>query len=350
MTDRNSLMHRAVVAVALVLGCTARTRDVETATTQTVKLETLRSLSTAGLRGLSVVSDEVVWASGSGGTVLRTTNGGATWDVNVVPGADSLDFRDIHAFSAANAVAMATAGRIYRTLDGGLSWNVVYAATDTSVFLDAVSFWDSQHGVVMGDPIGGAFLILLTDDGGASWHQLPPDRAPRALEGEAAFAASGTCLTVWGNHHAWFGTGGGAVARVFRTADRGQSWTAASTPLVAGDASAGIFSVAFEDSVNGVVAGGDYRVPNGTGPNVAFTRDGGRTFTLAEPQPGQYVSAIANAPAHMLVAAGIAGTIYQPSSAHGWSRVDSAEVNSLAFSRSRGWVVGPKGFVGRIVP
>jgi photosystem II stability/assembly factor-like uncharacterized protein len=326
----------------------ARTARVES--TPPIALQLQNSGTTASLRGLSVVSDRVVWASGSGGTVLRTVDGGATWSVHQVAGADSLDFRDVHGFSADEAVAMATAGRLYRTSDGGRSWRVVYAASDTSVFLDAVSFWDAKHGIVMGDPIDGTFLILLTDDGGESWQELPKSRSPRSLENEAAFAASGTCLTVWGSDHAWFGTGGAGVARVFRSTDRGRSWTAASTPLIAGNASAGIFSVAFENAMNGTVAGGNYRMPASANENLAYTNDGGRTFTLYEKRPPQYLSAIAltSPPTTMTIGVGTAGITYASHSATGWSMLDSAAWNAIGFSDKAGWVVGPDGRVGRI--
>jgi photosystem II stability/assembly factor-like uncharacterized protein len=54
----------------------------------------------ASLRGLCAVSAKVVWASGTRGTFLRTIDGGATWQVGTVQGAENLDFRDVDAFDA----------------------------------------------------------------------------------------------------------------------------------------------------------------------------------------------------------------------------------------------------------
>lgn len=339
----------AILSMMLLVAACGRARPDDVEPRQPMRVEVLNTGTTASLRGVSVVSDRIVWASGSAGTVLHTTDGGTTWSVTRIPGADSLDLRDIHAFSAEAAIAMATAGRLYRTTDAGRHWQVVYAAIDTSVFLDAVSFWDAQHGIVMGDPMAGAFLILLTDDGGLTWQALPHDRSPKALDGEAAFAASGTCLAVWGRRHAWFGSGGAGAARLFRSEDRGRSWTASSTPLVSGEA-AGIFSVEFVDSLNGIVAGGNYKMPASPLENLASTQDGGRSFTLYEKRPPQYLSVVASsgAPMHILVTAGIAGITYATHSAGDWTTLDSAETNSLAFSKSYGWAVGPKGWVGRI--
>src|SRR3546814_5550426 len=49
-----------------------------------------------------------------------------------------------------------------------------------------------RRGWLLGDPEAGRFQVHATDDGGRSWRLLPD--GPRAVEGEAAFAASGTCI------------------------------------------------------------------------------------------------------------------------------------------------------------
>jgi photosystem II stability/assembly factor-like uncharacterized protein len=324
--------------------------------------------STASLRGLSVQGDNVIWASGTEGTVLRTTDGGRTWNVRKVMGAENLDLRDVHAFNANVAVAMATAGRLFRTTDGGATWQTVYAAADTTVFLDAISFWDESHGIVLGDPMperassirGNAsepvprdsvarrFLILLTEDGGRTWSELPSRVSPRAEPGEAAFAASGTPLAVAGDRHAWFGSGAGTSARLFRSENRGRTWEATTTPVEAGAPSAGIFAVVFSDTLNAVIAGGDYRRPAAGTRNVAFTRDGGRTFATPGALPAQYVSTIAWANGRVLMAGGIAGIVYSPVDHFQWQVVDAGNWNSLAASEKHVWAVGPEGRVGRI--
>ncbi len=312
-------------------------------------MEAQQSGTTASLRGLSVVSDRVVWASGANGTVLRTLDSGASWQTIPVSNATTLDLRDIHAFNETSAVAMATAGRLFRTADGGTHWTQVYASSDTSVFLDAISFWDASHGIVIGDPIAGAFLILLTDDGGVTWRELERSGSPVALPGEAAFAASGTALAVAGRQHVWFGTGGATQARVFRSEDRGRRWSAASTDIVAGNASSGIFSVAFSDTLNGVIAGGDYRQPSAVNSNLAVTRDGGRTFIASRARPLQYLSALAwHSPPLTLLGAGTAGVVYSAPGASGWTTLDAGEWNALGEGTRYTWVAGPTGRIARI--
>src|SRR5262249_30613636 len=146
--------------------------------------------------------------------------------------------------------------RIYRTGDGGESWKLVYEQKTRGVFFDAIAFWDRQHGIVVSDPVDGHFALFTTDDGGASWSDVPSAGMPPALPKEGAFAASNSCLTVEGESNVWFVTGGASVARVFRSTDRGKTWKVAETAMHPANASTGLFSVAFRDARNGVAVGG----------------------------------------------------------------------------------------------
>ena len=177
---------------------------------------------TARLRGVSAVSERVAWASGSGATVLRTTDGGATLNkLNVTT--ETLDFRDIDAIDAQTAYVLSIgngpASRIYKTTDAGATWTLQFKNDDPKAFLDAMSFWDAKHGIVFGDSVDLQFYILTTEDGGATWRRVPPANLPPALGNEGAFAASGTNIAVFGKTHAWIGTGAAAKARVLRTSD-----------------------------------------------------------------------------------------------------------------------------------
>ena len=372
--SESSLMRITVCVLMIASGVACSSmpavqRGAESVRTDaTFRLEMLPTGTTASLRGLSVVNDRIIWASGTDGTVLRTTDGGKTWSVRKIMAPTIIDIRDIHAFDANVAIAMATAGRLFRTTDGGATWQTVYVASDTSVFLDAVSFWDDAHGIVLGDPMpervfsvrenasgmvpddpmAKHFLILLTDDGGRSWRELPPRWSPQAEPGEAAFAASGTPLAVAGRRHAWFGTGGSSVARVYRTDDLGRTWQVAVSPIDAGARSAGIFAVVFTDTSNGVIAGGDYTQPSAARPNLAFTRDGGRTFSAPNSVPAQYISTVAWTNGRTLMAAGIAGIAYSPVDTFHWRVLDTGNWNTLIAGESYVWAAGPDGRVARI--
>jgi photosystem II stability/assembly factor-like uncharacterized protein len=271
------------------------------------KPQTHPSNTTESLRGVSAVSKNIAWASGTHGTYLRTTDAGRTWLPAQVPGAAALDFRALVAFSADEAFLMSAGpgdqSRIYHTTDAGQHWQLQFTNTNPKGFFDSMAFWDPTHGIVLGDPIPDQsskessketgqlkFELLITSDG-QTWTHLPPAQLPPAIEGEGAFAASNTCLALM-DSNIWFATGGRA-ARVFHSPDRGQTWQVFDTPIVHGPDSAGIFSIAFRDPNHGVIAGGDYKHPDQDGPNLAFTNDGGKTWTLSQIHPQAYFSAAA---------------------------------------------------------
>jgi photosystem II stability/assembly factor-like uncharacterized protein len=316
--------------------------------------------TTASLRGLSVAGG-AVWASGTQGTVIRTTDDGKTWSVMTVPGAEKLDFRGVHAFDASSAVIMSSGpaqdgqARIYRTSDGGKSWTQVYQEKTPGVFFDAIAFWDRKHGIVLSDPVGGRFALFITGDGGVTWTPLRPSVMPPALANEGAFAASNSCLTVQGESNVWFSTGGAQVARVFHSSDRGKSWSVAETPLHPTNASSGIFSLAFQDDKFGVAAGGDYAHPERSDlPNLLLTSDGGRTWRPGPPTDpaGLYLSSITfvpappNSSAKPIRAAGITGLYFVSIGEPGaWVQENTENLNSVVYAKNGSWAVGSKGTV-----
>ena len=309
----------------------------------------------ARLRGVSAVSDRVAWASGSASTVLRTSDGGATWQRLTVT-TDQLDFRDIDAIDARTAYVLSIgngpASRIYKTTDAGATWSLQFKNADPKAFFDAMSFWDRDHGIVIGDSIDGQFCIMTTDDGGRVWQRVPASSLPPALENEGAFAASGTNIAVFGQSHAWIGTGAAAKARVLRTTDRGHTWKISETPLVAGP-SAGIFSVAFRDAQHGVVVGGDYKKENEAVDNLAATDDGGATWKLMKGLSG-FRSAVAYVPGTTsLVAIGPSGADYSTDDARNWTRIEGPGFDTLSFARGKGqvtgWGAGVRGSLGELI-
>ena len=133
--------------------------------------------SRASLRGVSAIDATTCWASGSDGTVLRTVNGGRSWQSVGVPEAESLDFRDIHAIDRDRALVLSAGlpAKIYRTEDGGTTWSECYSNQDEGVFFDAFDFWDEKRGVAFSDPVAGHLLIIVTRDGGQRWQPVDRD-------------------------------------------------------------------------------------------------------------------------------------------------------------------------------
>ena len=308
----------------------------------------------ASLRGVSAVDARTVFASGSGGTWLATTDGGIAWHASQVPGAETVYFRGIWA-SDARTIFLMSAGsgdksRIYRTGDAGAHWTLLFTNADPQGFFDAIAFWDAQHGIVVGDPVDGRAAVLTTDDGGATWQRRAP---PAALPNEGSFAASNTCLTLLGNREAWFATGGPGAARVFHSRDRGRSWTVATTPIRHDGASAGIFSLAFRDARHGIAVGGDYSKDSEDRQNIALTNDGGSTW-VAPPGPGPkgFRSAVAWLPGRKLwIATGTSGSDVSGADGKTWKPFDSGAYHAMSFVPSgEGWAVGPQGRIARFQP
>jgi photosystem II stability/assembly factor-like uncharacterized protein len=310
--------------------------------------------STARLRGLSAVSEKVAWASGSQGTVVRTLDRGATWQQVGPPGTTDLQFRDIEAFDKNRAVILSIgpgdSSRIYVTSNGGQTWDLTFVNPDPNAFYDCMTFFDKKRGLALSDPPpeGGKFRILATDDGGRTWHLVDPAGMPPALPGEAGFAASGQCITSKG-HTAWFGTGGGAQARVFRSDDRGRTWTVAATP-VRSSPTAGIFSLAFRDERHGLAVGGDFLAPAASPANFAATSDSGRSWTLVPGAPPQYRSGSTWVDGHTAVAVGPTGSDVSTDQGATWLRFDNGSFDTTDCAGPNAcWASGEQGRAAYLV-
>lgn len=307
---------------------------------------------TARLRGVSAINDRVAWASGSKSTVLRTSDGGATWTRITVTN-DSLEFRDVDAIEEQTAYLLSigngAASRIYKTNDAGATWTLQFQNEDPRAFLDAMSFWDRDHGIVIGDSIDRQFYILTTTNGGREWTRVPPDKLPPAQVNEGAFAASGTNIAVYGKSYAWIGLGSAERARVLRTTDGGRTWKVFDTPIKSNQSS-GIFSIAFRDEKHGVIVGGDYQKEKEASNNLAITSDGGQTWKLVAGLTG-FRSVVAYVPGtKMLVAIGPAGGEYSLNDGHTWKLIEGPGFDTFSFAPHQkfGWGAGAAGTIGRM--
>ena len=314
----------------------------------------------AEFRGLSAATGKIAWASGSRNTYARTTDGGETWQVASLAEKESLDFRDVEAVNADIAyllsIGSGTKSRIYKTTDGGKHWTAQFISKNPKAFLDAFAFWDPRNGVAVGDPVDGRAMILRTTDGGTHWVQVPAANLPPALEGEGCFAASGTIIAVQGKNHAWFATGGAVKSRVFRSTDQGLTWAVSDTPVIAGQSSCGIFSIAFKDARGGILVGGDYRKVEEARDNIAKTTDGGRTWNLIKDSGmGGFRSCIAYLPGSKgmsLIATGPAGTDFSHDGGMHWTKYDTQGFHALSLAKSKpaGWAAGAGGRIATMGP
>jgi photosystem II stability/assembly factor-like uncharacterized protein len=306
------------------------------------------SNTTENLRGLSAVSPSVIWASGTHGTYLRTVDGGTTWTAGHVEGAENLDFRDVQAFSADEAYLLAAGpgdqSRIYKTTNAGKNWFMQFTNTEPKGFFDCMAFWDRTHGIALGDPLDGEFELITTEDG-EHWRPMSEAAGPRSLSQEGAFAASGTCVVTQGTNNIWFVTGGFS-ARVFRSANRGQTWSATDLPVVKDNASAGAFSLAFDGQGRAVIGGGDYQHPERT-PTLTYSDDGGFTWQNLPFGQQSYFSAVAVDPANHrhLLAVGSAHAAYADDLGSGiWKAWWDLNLNAATYlGHGEAIAVGPQG-------
>jgi photosystem II stability/assembly factor-like uncharacterized protein len=311
--------------------------------------------TTAHFRGLAAVSATTAWVSGytaTDGVVMRTTDGGATWQDVSPPGAGGLQFRDISAFDANDAVAMSignntTDFRIYVTHDGGQSWDLTFANSESTAFYDCMSFFNRKVGLAISDPPDGVhFRVIATDDGGMNWYvtglQMP------AAPGAYAFAASGECLTTDHGHRAWFGSGG-SEASIFRSDDRGVTWTKSPTPLLVGPSS-GVNGIAFNGQNRGIAVGGDFLFPTSSPDSLARSFDGGSNWSLAPGAPTEYRSGVAWVDGHTAIAVGLSGSDVSTDFGATWQRFDASSLDTVDCPRPTAcWSSGANGRVAYLV-
>jgi len=319
-------------------------------------LEPQESHTEALLQAVSPVSDDVVWVSGHQGTYSRTTDGGTTWETAVVPGADTLQFRDVHAASASEAWLLSAGpgelSNIYHTDDAGATWSLQWTNPEPDGFYDCLEFWDANRGALYGDAVDGGLRIMRTEDGGKTWTRVPDDDVPPAGEAEGGFAASGTCLTVGDEGRAWISTGNADPSRVLVTSDYGRSWQARSQPIPGGEGG-GLFSVSFRDSQHGVVFGGSLSPDAEPGPRVAVSNDGGMSWTVAgDPTIGGAIFGGAWVPGTIpptMVVVAPSGSEYSVDGGLTWLPVDSEAYWGIGFaSADAGWLVGPGGRITKV--
>ena len=318
------------------------------------KWELQKSGVDTSIRALCAVDEKVCWFGTGKGTIGKAVDGGKTWKRFVVKGAEEVEFRDVEAFDAKRCIAMSVgegeASRIYRTIDGGETWKLVFQNKAPKGFFDGIDFWDEKNGILAGDPVDGRLVILRTSDGGASWKAV--DSTPKMKEGEHAFAASGTHLTVAAGGHVWVGSGG-SVARVFYSKDYGKNWTTLETPMISGQDSTGVFSLAFKDSFNGFAVGGDYTKEAEGERNAFTTSDGGKTWTMLTGKDGHSVFSFRSCVRYVtdskrVIVVGPDGCDVSHDDGKTWSQFGDQGFHTFSVGGATIWAAGSEGRVGRL--
>lgn len=300
------------------------------------------------IRGLSPVTHEIVWASGSKGTWLRTLDGGKTWESGVVDGLDSVDFRDIEGLDVKTAVAVA-AGQpavIYKTTDGGKSWIPKYQGPENA-FLDGLSRNHSNI-YAIGDVVNGKWMVLESKDEGDTWIWM--ELSPEGPAGGGSFAASGSTIISAGDN-IWFAAAG-TNSKVYWSNNLGFHWEKFDVPMLKETDSQGIFSLERIDQSTMVAVGGDYANPDLSKGNAMISLDSGKTWNLSNGDlPSGYRSGVVYFPRyHWLIAVGPNGSDFSKDVGENWSRFSNEGFHAvkLDHTKSSVWASGNNGRIARL--
>jgi photosystem II stability/assembly factor-like uncharacterized protein len=283
----------------------------------------LESGKRISIRGLSVVNDNVIWASGSSGSVARSVDGGNTFTWITVPGYEKNDFRDIEAFDANTAIIMAitTPAAILKTTDGGKNWRKVFEDTTKGAFFDAMDFADAKHGVLIGDPLGSTVYAATTSDNGDSWKKTDWSAANEnmfgANEGEAFFASSGTNIKLLdaGFHLAF--VSGGKSSRLFINGNRDL------LPIMQGKESTGANSIAVYKNKKAVIVGGDFSKDTISTNNCVLVSLKDETMLSPQTPPHGYRSSVIYLDEKNLLTCGTSGIDISKDGGMNWELIST---------------------------
>lgn len=315
----------------------------------------LKSPINSSLRGISILNDSVAWFSGAEGSIVATLNGGQILSIIPPPKkADSFDFRDVFIKSTSEIVLMSSGNpsRIYKSSDGGTNWIELFSSPHKDLFLDAINFNSVGFGLAYGDPIEGHHYMLSTRNNGLTWDVLSEEFPVESLEGEAAFAASGSSISFTPDNRVFIGLS--FKGRILTSQPPYKDWVAIQTPIFQGAPTRGIYSITFKNDSIGVAVGGDYTLPDSIMvENSIYTQDGGKTWLNPQTPLSGYRSCVAYCrPANTFVAIGTNGIDISKDNGVNWTRISNFEkgLNSIQFVENRnfGYMIGSKGEIYKI--
>ena len=285
------------------------------------------------IRALGVEKDSICWFEGSNNRFGYTNDFGKTWKENVIKyDTFNLEFRSISITT--NSVFILSIGSpalLFKIDKKTLNYRLVYEETKEKAFYDSMQFWDDENGIAVGDPTENCMSIIITKDGGNTWNKIACENLPIAVEGEAAFAASNTNISLV-NDMAFIVTGG-KEANILVGSDYGKNWKKFNTPIIQGDKMTGIFSVDNLSMDTAIIAGGNWSSKESTVKAMAITVDG-NNWKIKENNPG-YISCIQFVPkTKNLIACSTTGIYYSEDLAESWVKVSEEGYYSFQISKN----------------
>lgn len=300
-------------------------------------------MDSTSIRAIEIVNDSTIVYAGSrgdigiisGSKVIKLAQKIIT--DTIVPHFRSLTFNNNNVY----ALSVGNPALLYQYKNK--KFDLVYKEENEKVFYDSMKFFDDLNGIAMGDPTGNCLSILITRDGGNTWGKMDCEYLPELIDGEAAFAASNTNISIVGEN-AWIVTGG-VKARIFHTPDMGLTWKAYNTPIVQGKNTTGIYSVDFYNEEQGIICGGDYLDKHGNMANKAITFNGGKTWEIVsentEPKYVSCVQYIPNTQGKEIIAVSTNGVFYSNDSGYHWSKISNEGYYSVrVVNKNTAWLSG----------
>ncbi|MGY0392773.1 WD40/YVTN/BNR-like repeat-containing protein [Bizionia sp. KMM 8389] len=290
--------------------------------------------STLSIRALEILDSKSLAFAANNNTYGLYNMATDTWQISKIEH-DSLELEFRAISNNSEDFFMLNVGNpalLFKTTNTG-DMKVVYKEVHDKVFYDAMTFWNREEGIAIGDATSDCLSILITRNAGESWEKIPCKNLPSKTYGAAAFAASNTNIVVKGNH-AWVATGG-MVSSILYTADKGHTWEVVETPIIQGKETTGIYSVDFYNEANGFAIGGDYTDPDVNVANKMRTTDGGKTWSLVavNQNPGyrSCVQYVPNSDGRGLVAVGFEGVDYSNDNGSTWTHFSDESYYTIRF-------------------
>ena len=309
-------------------------------------------IDSTSIRAIVPITEKAMLFVGSNGAIGFTADDGLTWTKETITYQDSIQpsFRSI-ASNGTNTfiLSIGNPALLYKVTND--EKKLVYTESHPKVFYDAMAFFDKKNGIAIGDPTDNCTSIILTHDGGDTWQKVDCSELPVAADGEASFAASNTNIAIVKNT-VWVVTGG-TKSRVFKSADKGETWEVFETPIIQGKNTQGIYSVDFADELHGIIVGGDYSKPEENTANKAITNDGGKTWTLvADGKSPNYKSCVQYVPntyGKEIFAVGKTGVSFSNDGGLTWKDVNSDAYYGIQFVNDKtAWLSGHQK-IGKLV-
>lgn len=331
--EKKIFMRYFILFLSLILLISCNSNSSKNFNSVTIEQIYTDSLS---IRAIEPIGVNKVWFAANNGRIGMIDNGIPKLQ-NIKYEDSLLNFRAISSTKEAIFVlSVGNPGVLYKigfNESEATSIEVVYLEIGEKVFYDSMAFWDDKEGIAMGDPTEDCLSIIITRDGGNTWNKLLCDVLPPIEKGEAAFAASNSNISVYGNH-TWIVTGG-KKARVFYSPDRGNSWKVYNTPIIQGKTMTGIYSVDFLNEKTGIIFGGNWDEKEFNEGNKAITHDGGKTWSLLSngEGPGYRSSAkfVPSTKGNDMVAVGSPGISYSNDGGDSWVELSKEGFYALEF-------------------